>query len=189
MTWAPGDPVRIETERYVLRSLTPDDVTERYLAWLRDPDVTRYMNARFDDATAESLRRFVASHDDRDSFLLGIFVREGDVHVGNLRAECNLRHGHCFTGTMIGDRDYWGKGVVLEARAAFLDFLFGPVGVLKACGMIYADNAAGVFNYQSQGWVVEGILRNHVVSGDRRSDVIQFALFRDDWHTRREHGE
>lgn len=183
--WTPGCRVRLESERAVLRSITPADVGSAYLGWLRDPDVTRYMNARFDDISEETVRAFVASHDDRERFLLGIFDRASGVHIGNHRAVCHAAHRQAHVGVMIGDRGHWGTGIVPETRAVLLDFLFGPLGMLKVCGEVYAVNAAGIFNYQLLGFKVEGTLVSHVACGQGRSDVVQFAMFRRDWLARR----
>jgi RimJ/RimL family protein N-acetyltransferase len=178
--------VRLETARAVLRSLTPEDVGPVYLDWLRDPEVMRYMNARFDEVSEEAARAFVSAHDDRDRFLLGIFDRASGKHVGNHRAVCHSAHRRAHVGVMIGDRAHWGTGIVPETRTALLDFLFGPVGMLKVCGEVYAVNTAGVFNHQALGFAVEGVLASHVVCDEGRSDVILFAMFQHDWLARRE---
>ena len=52
-SWTPGTPVRLATRRFVLRSLTRQDVGERYAGWLRDPDDPE---SRISQATAEEVR-------------------------------------------------------------------------------------------------------------------------------------
>ncbi len=49
--------VRLETGRYFLRTLDETDATERYLSWMRDPDVMRYLHARFETHSLDSIRR------------------------------------------------------------------------------------------------------------------------------------
>jgi ribosomal-protein-alanine N-acetyltransferase len=185
VTWTVGSPVRLETERAVLRSLTVDDVGPVYVGWLRDPEVTRYMNARFDEVSEDTVRAFVSAHDDRERFLLGIFDRASGKHVGNHRAICHAVHRRAHVGVMIGDRDHWGTGIVPETRTVLLDFLFGAVGMLKVCGEVYALNAAAIFNYQVLGFTVEGALVSHAACGQGRSDVVLFAMLRHDWLARR----
>lgn len=177
--------MRLETEHAILRSLTGDDVGATYLAWLRDPDVMRYVNARFDEVSEAAVRAFVSAHDDRERFLLGVFDRASGKHVGNHRAICHPVHRTAHVGVLIGDRDHWGTGLVSETRTALLDFLFGPAGMLKVCGEVYAVNAAGLFNYQLLRFAVEGTLVSHVACGQGRSDVVLFAMFRHDWLARR----
>lgn len=188
MTWQPGHPVRLETERFELRSLTEADATERYLGWLRDPEVMRYVNARREETTRDELRAFILRHDNRNNFLLGIFARPGGVHIGNLSAECHPIHRSAKLGVLIGDRSYWGRRAVLEARSALLDFLFGAAAMEKAWGPCYAHNVPALFNYRMLGFSVEGVQRAHVVCDGARMDVVNFALFRGDWLARRAAG-
>lgn len=181
MSWTAGRPVQLETARYRLRSLVPDAVGPRYLGWLRDPEVIRYLNARFHPADAESVAAFVASHDDDRAFLLGIFDRADDSHVGNFRVLRSPEHRRAELGVMIGERAHWGRGVVQEVRAAVLDFLFEEAAVEKVIGSVYAANAAAIFNYQAQGFRTDGVQRDHVVLGEGRCDLIHFAMFAADW--------
>ena len=87
---------------------------------------------------------------------------------------------------VIGDRDYWGKGVVLEARGALLDFLFDVVGVSKVWGTPFERNFPSIFNYKAQGFTCEGVLRKHVINvKGKRVDQYIFGLLRDEWHAHR----
>ncbi len=189
MSWQPGEPVTLETERFRLRSLEEADASERYLGWLEDPEVAQFLNARHDETSTESLRAFIRRHDNRRDFLLGIFARDGGLHIGNCSAQCNLTDRTARLGVLIGDRGYWGRGrgAVAEARTAFLDFLFGPLGMEKAYGPVYARNIPAIFNYKLLGFGHEATLRSHVVCQGERMDVLIFAMFRDDWLARREH--
>jgi RimJ/RimL family protein N-acetyltransferase len=188
MSWTPGEPVSLLTARFHLRSLNESDAGERYLGWLRDPEVMRYVNARRTGQSLEELRAFVRRHDDRDNFLLGIFTRSAGLHIGNLSAECHPIHRTAKLGVLIGDRDYWGTGAVLEARSAQLDFLFGEADIEKAWGPCYAHNVPALFNYRTLGFTVEGVQRAHVVCDGARMDVVNFALFRGQWLARRRDG-
>ncbi|MBI1731543.1 MAG: GNAT family N-acetyltransferase [Gammaproteobacteria bacterium] len=185
MNWRPGQPVCLGTERFELRSLGEGDATERYLGWLRDAEVMRYVNARRDETTLEELRSFIRRHDNRDNFLLGIFTKSGGLHIGNLSAECHPIHRTAKLGVLIGDRAFWGKRAVLEVRTIFLDFLFGPAAMVKVWGPCYAHNVPALFNYRMLGFTVEGVQRSHVVCDGERMDVVNFAMFREDWQALR----
>jgi len=49
MSWGLGEPVYLETERYFSQSLEQSDATERYLCWLKDPSVNRFLEVRYQD--------------------------------------------------------------------------------------------------------------------------------------------
>lgn len=49
--------------RFALRPLDETGVTDRYVAWLNDPDVNRFVEARFTPQAHDSVRAFVRSFD------------------------------------------------------------------------------------------------------------------------------
>ena len=183
--YVPGSLVRLETDRFIIRSMTTDDVGERYLAWLHDSEVTRFLQVGIDPPDLAQLRDYVAGHDNRDSYLLGIFTRSGQ-HIGNQRARIMPHHRIANLSVMIGEKEYWGRQVVLECRARVLDFLLRDLDLHKVQGGCTSDNRAAIFNYKRQGWREDGIHREQYVSAGNRVDLIYFAMFRRDWTARSE---
>ena len=185
MTSTPGESVSLETEHFFLRSLDNSDATERYLGWLKDPEVTRFIEVRLQEPSIENIRSYIALHDNRSSFLLGVFSKDNGLHIGNYRARCDFYHQTATLGVMIGDRQHWGRRIILETRASVLDFLFKEIGMAKVYGGCDANNVPAVFNFKAQGFLNEGILKSHHVSDGKRVDVLLFAMFQDDWLAKR----
>jgi ribosomal-protein-alanine N-acetyltransferase len=177
--------VELRTDRFLLRSLRESDVSQSYVGWLNDPEVNRYLEVRFKNQTLDSVRAYVASHDGDRSFLLGIFAESGARHLGNYSLVVEPEHARATLGVMIGDREWWGEGVVLETRGAILDLCFDRLDVEKVSGACYATNRAAIYNYQRQGWRADGVRKAHAISEGRRVDVIPFAMFRADWRAKR----
>lgn len=185
MTWTPGEAVQLETPRYRLRTLTEADATDRYLSWLHDAEVMRYVFSRVQDHTRDSVREYIRQHDGLTAFLLGIFDHADGIHVGNFSARGDPISGVAQLGVLIGDRRHWGRGVVLEARAALLDFLFGPAGLQRVEGVVYGNHAASLFNYQAQGWRMDGRLPEPAMCDGREVEILQFSMSRENWLARR----
>ena len=73
-------------EALFVRLLTPADASEEYAKWLGDAETNRFLETKA--ATVPQLRDYIADHQERDdSFLLGIFLRPDDVHIGNIKFE------------------------------------------------------------------------------------------------------
>jgi hypothetical protein len=94
-----------------LFQLTAADVTDRYLGWLRDPRVIRYMESRFIEQDRAQLQRYVdAALKDPNVLLLGIRSEvAGWQHTGKLRINLNPCHRTAEVGVLIGERYLWGK--------------------------------------------------------------------------------
>ncbi len=176
----------LETERYRLRILTPADATPRYLGWLNDPQVTRYLESRHRPNGLDDIRAYITSHDGHAGFLLGIFTKTGE-HVGNYSMRIDLPNAVGTLGVMIGDRDHWGRDVVLETRAAMLHYAFETLRLHKVCGACLSTNLPAIYNYRRQGWAHEGIRREQAIGdGGSRVDVVMFGMLARDWRQRRE---
>jgi RimJ/RimL family protein N-acetyltransferase len=179
-----GPPIqRIDTERFYLRTLRPTDASERWLRWLADPEVMHPVNTPTRHISLDQLRAHIANHDQMKRLYIGIFDRTNDLHIGFYRIDLDQRHRLATFNLIIGDKDYWGRKVVNETRAALLDYLFRKRNVAKAVGMPPVRNFPSVFNYREQGWRLEGILKSHRegLGGNNRIDQLQFGLTKEEW--------
>jgi RimJ/RimL family protein N-acetyltransferase len=183
--WTPGEPVRLETARTIIRSMTPDDVTERYIGWFADPDVMQHITMDMNLGRAELLE-FVASFDNVERFHFGVFVKESGLHIGWLKFLCDLPNRHGRTTTVIGDRAYWSRGFGFEIRAAVIDFMFDTLRLHKVVSEDYGDNLRAHALDTKLGFRREGILREHERgrAGEWR-DVYVYGLLADEWRRRR----
>ena len=177
--------LELRTERFVLRALTPDDVGQTYVDWLNDPEINRYLEVKVPQ-TIESVRAYVAGHDLQRGVLFGIFDADGR-HIGNVSLIIEAKHELGIVGVMIGERDYWGQNVVQEARKAVIDYAFGELELFKLSGGCKSSNRPAVYNYQRQGWTLDGIRKAHNVDRTgKRVDIVYFGKFRSDWLAERE---
>ncbi|MCE9520897.1 MAG: GNAT family N-acetyltransferase [Alphaproteobacteria bacterium] len=182
-----GRPLTLSTERFVVRSLTPADASDRWCNWSADPDVMGPLNVPANRMTKDQLARYIAGHDNDRLYLLGVFTKAMNQHIGFFMIELGKLHATAGFNLVIGDKHFWGKGVVNEVRAALLDEFFERRGVEKAYGTPLARNFPAVFNYKAQGWKLEGVMRGQcksVVDGTRL-DQYHFGMLRDEWRARK----
>lgn len=188
--FAKGRPLELETTRFRLRSLRPADASQRWLAWLADPDVVHPINAEVQHLTIQDLTKYIAEHDNFARFLVGIFEKTNGLHIGFFFIEVDRKNQVATFNVLIGEKSWWGKGVVNEARAALLDYFFDRMGMAKICGAPLSRNFPAIFNYKAQGWVHEGTLRYHYRSAldGSRLDQLRFRLMPEEWRRIRQQG-
>ncbi len=148
----------IEGSRVALRLLTEEDATEEYLGWMRDPEVTQYLESRFGEHSIDSLRDFIASNAGRDDTLLVAIVdRDSGRHVGNVKVgPLSPHHGTADLGLMIGDRSVWGKGYGTEAIELATRLAFERLGARKLTAGCYSGNTGSAGAFRRAGWIEEG---------------------------------
>jgi RimJ/RimL family protein N-acetyltransferase len=184
-----GRPVLLQTKRFALRSLKPSDASQRWVGWLRDPEVLEPLNAPVLKVEFNDLTKHIAENSNNDTYyMIGIFDLESKVQIGYYSISCETSefHRRADFNVLIGEKSWWGKGVVNETRAALLDEFFTNRGIEKATGHPFARNFPAIFNYKAQGWRHEGTLRAHCISAKDGSKLDQYAfgLLKDEWLSR-----
>lgn len=174
----------LETANYLLRPLGPEHATERYLGWLRDPDISRTLETDGATQTLESIAAYIASHDGRVRFLFGIFTRDG-ILIGTHSFRWHPKDKRATVGVMIGDKAHWGRAVPLETRARLLDWAFDELGCNKVEAGCYSINMPAIYNFKRQRWKLEGVQRAHTIIDNRPADLLFYAMFREDWQIER----
>src|SRR5262249_47002732 len=170
-------------DRLYLRPVRDSDANERYLGWLRDPDVTRYLECRFATCTLEDLRRFVADViTDQKALFLAIVLKQDDRHVGNIKlAAINRIHGSAEVGLMIGEMDCWNKGYATEAIRLVVSYAFDVLGLHKLTAGCYDVNPASARAFLKAGFVREGLRREQFACEGRRVGQILLGATREDF--------
>ena len=132
----------------------------------------------------DSIREYIRLHDNRTTFLLGIFAKADNLHVGNYSARRLPNTGIASVGVMVGDQNHWGRRIVLETRAAVLDFLFEQPRVDRVLAGCYSINFAAVYNFKVQGFRYYSIQKEIAVIEGKMVDLLRFAIDKKSWLAR-----
>ena len=161
---------KIESKRLIYRVLTKDDVTDTYVSWLNDPQVNNYLEVKHIHNTIENCDEFVEkSNNDPAQNLFGIFLRENQKHIGNIKIGfVNKIHGGAQLSLFIGDTSCWGKGYATEAIQTISQWGFKNINLKKIEAGCYDVNIGSLRSFLKAGYQVEGYLRNSVVLDDKR---------------------
>lgn len=177
--------IKLQTERFLVKTLSPNDACESLQRWLADPELMANLNQKPEKFFMPQVERFISSYDQAKEYLLGVFTKDGEKLIGYYTVKIRPIDRRAVFTVMIGDRDYWGQGIVLETRAAIMDYLFKNVPVDKVVGSPIARNFPAIFNYKAQGWACEGVFKEHIVDASqpqKRLDVYFFGMLKSDWY-------
>lgn len=176
-------PERLVGERVLLRPLGAEDVTERYVGWLNDPEVNRFLETRHARQTLESVAAFVAQiSTSADNWLFAICRLDDGAHVGNIKlGPKKAHHSLADISLFIGERDAQGRGFGREAIALAARFAFDSLGLRKLSAGCYAENRSSLGAFNRVGFRQEGLRRKHYLLDGRPSDIIELGLCADEW--------
>ena len=176
----------LDGSRTRLRLVELSDCGPRYLSWLSDPEVNRYLETRWQPQTEESIRSFVAAMQaDPWSYLFCIIDRQDGRHVGNVKlGPVSPRHLCADVSYFIGERSCWGRGLASEAIGLATDFGFRFLDLNRVQAGVYGSNLGSVKALERNGFRAEGCWRRQLRSGQEWEDHLWFGLLREEWQAR-----
>lgn len=176
------------SRRLVFRYLTAADVSDKYIGWLKDIEINRWMEIEWysKNNTVETCLEFVeSSNQDPHTHLMGIFLPQDMNHIGNIKLYSRQpEHGKGELGIVIGEKKYWRFGYGSEAIEAFSMWAFNTLHLERLEAMVHEKNVGSLRAFKRAGFLVEGYLRNNAnpppsIEGPRRSSYI-LGLIRED---------
>ena len=172
---------------YVQRSLTTGDDLMPLLGWFADEELMAGMNLPARSLSLAQVKKYVASFDNENRILFGIFAADGAL-IGTRLVEIEPFHRRAEFFLLVGDRERWDSGVTVHTGLAFYDWLFGERGVNKVIAQIRSDNAAARRRAEAAGYAREATLLREVRDprGDGYVDLERYIMFADDWPRLRE---
>ena len=152
------DAIRIETKRFLLRPLTPEDATERYAAWFGDPEVQRHIVSAASAPSVAELREYIAARAGRpDAVFLGIYTRDAGVHIGNIKYEpIDRAASRAELGILIGEPDWRGRGVATEVIVAANEWMAAHRGIGEVVLGVESAHTGAKRAYTKAGFEVLG---------------------------------
>lgn len=159
--------------RVMLRELHEADVDETYLSWFQDATVTEFLDAK-KISREDAINYMRHGRETRSYFMYALIAKDSNAHIGNVKIG-PIQWAHLISDlvTVIGCREYWGKGLATEAIRLGNRVAFETYGIRKLSGGIADGNVGSVKAYTGAGWVIEGRLKgHHLINGEPRDRII-----------------
>jgi RimJ/RimL family protein N-acetyltransferase len=140
-----------------LRNLTIDDASEKYCSWLNDSEVNKYISTT--NSTIDQIKKYILEKNkSKDCIFLGIFDIKNDSHIGNIKLEpIDFEKKSAIFSILIGDRNYWGKGVGTEATRLLSDYAFKELSLKSIELGVVPEHIAAIKVYEKVGFKKKGI--------------------------------
>ena len=155
---------------------------DRYLEWVNDEEVMRYVAAMafpISRGQEEEFVREATTHTRPPEIAYAIETLEERRHIGSLGLHRigGLAHS-TELGIMIGDKAYWDRGYGTDTIRTALRFAFQELNLNRVALSVDADNGRGIACYRKCGFVEEGRLRQDRYRDGQYRDTILMAVLR-----------
>lgn len=156
----------LESERLVLQPLTSTHLSEKYVNWLNDPEVNKYL-ASGGNYTYEMLQDYIDKHEKEETLFWAIIIKQTGEHIGNIKIspidELNNTGEY---GIMIGDQESWGKGFAQEASCLVIDYCFKQLGLSGITLGVLKSNTGAIKLYRKLNFTELDFVPNEKYSTD-----------------------
>lgn len=180
-----------ETDNYLLRPLSPSDITPEWGQWLADTDTAHLLNTDPKNLTASELTAYIARFDNEKRILLGIFHKPTGKHIGIFTSTESDRGGEVLWNTLIGETAFRSFSNFLEIRRLRIlvgEYFFFERGYEAAYASVVSHNSLMVQYLSAAGW--ELLKRSKIPSrgsGSRDAELLLFRLSKSRWLEREGH--
>lgn len=161
-----------------LRPLLKSDITERYLSWLNDAEVTRYIETGLFPVTEKDLEEFYKKIlVSKTDIMFAIIDKKHDLHIGNIKlGGINWVHRFADVGIIIGDKAYRGRGYGEEALRLLLGYAFNRLNLNKVILGAYATNLAALKSFKKVGFTIEGRIKKLFCNDGKYVDHVLMGI-------------
>ncbi|MFA4870253.1 MAG: GNAT family protein [Pedobacter sp.] len=168
----------LESERIYLRALNESDIKGNYALWLNDPEIT-YFNAhgRF-PMTEDKLLSYISSvNSSKSDLVLAIIDRTNNQHIGNISLQnINWIDSNAEIAFLLGDKSYWGKGIMYEAGCLMVNHGFKFLNLHR----IYCGTSVVNLGMQKLaeklGMRKEGLRRHAIFKHGQYVDIVEYGI-------------
>ncbi len=169
-------------KKVILRPMRKSTDLEACLRWINDPEVTRFLVARFPTTETMEVEWFDSQGKSKNDVILAIETLPEHVLIGTMGLHrISWEDGVATTGAIIGEKEYWGKGYGKEAKMLLLDYAFNTLNLRKICSSVKAFNGRSLSYNKRCGYQEEGRrVKQFFVDGEYHDEIL-LAVFREDW--------
>ena len=158
-----------------------------YERWFADMAVTRYLLFRFPFTPKAEGEWLENVGKDPHQVFWAIVIKHNDRLIGGTSLEhIDWRNRRAESGTIVGEKDEWGKGYASEAMRLRTRYAFRELGLETVTTRVVLANEASRRGLERAGYRQAGVLRHHWFVDGRWHDAWIGEILRDEWEATQE---
>jgi len=180
--------IRIDGEIVFLVPFQEEHLTNpKYFQWVTDTKVMQFVgrDEYLKPIQFEKVREYVEDlWRNKCCFFFAIYHSKAHIFVGtakiNYLDESGRNSRTADIGIMIGERDYWGKGVATDALRTLCQYAFVVQDARKLTAGAMAANEGAISAFKKIGFVEEGRIRKKLLVSGKYMDHVLLGCFSDE---------
>jgi RimJ/RimL family protein N-acetyltransferase len=165
-----------------------EEYVERYRDWFNDLEVTQFVSNFGAVFTTEAEENWYRSQAENDDPTFTIHYLSDDKPIGNCGLH-NINQGndHGEMGIVLGEKEYWNRGLGTEAVRLITDFGFTALGLRGISLAVKGFNERARRVYGKVGYQTAGRVRDFYKIDGNYYDEIIMDILREEFYEKNEH--
>lgn len=168
----------IEGETLSLQPFSDKFLTDKYIAWLNSPEVTKFSRQRTQKHNRTTCENYFHDLIKNKHFMWAIVLNQGNQHVGNIVAYIDRLNKTANLTILVGEQNSHSKGIGTTAFQLAIKWLIER-GLRKVYAGTMASNVAMLKVMEKANMKEKVILKKHFLHDNEEIDMIQYAFFAD----------
>lgn len=175
--------VFLEGELVKLRPLELGDLDGAYVSWLNDPEVNAHNSHHVFPYNVAQAKGYIESvSGDKNNLVLAIVAKDSGKHIGNISLQrIDYISRNAEYAILLGDKDYWGKGVASEASRLIIEHGFKALNLHRIYCGTSSTNVAMQKLAAKLGMQQEGVRREAHFKNGEFADIIEHGILASEW--------
>jgi ribosomal-protein-alanine N-acetyltransferase len=174
-------------KKIYLRGLSESDLDPNgaYFQWLNDPEVSEQnSHGRFPNSQAKARKYFDRVSRSDSIIVLAIVAKDGDQHIGNIcLQDINWINRSAELAILIGEKDFWGKGIAEEASKLLMKHGFNELNLHRIHCATTEKNIGMQKLAVKLGMKEEGRQREVFFKHGEYLDFLTYGILHKEFHT------
>lgn len=155
-----------------LRVLNERDVSENYVSWLNNYEISKYTQQKFIKHNLNNVEEFVKQKRESSiDLLFGIFY--DNIHIGNIKlGPISWEHKSAEISYFIGDKNFWGKGIASKVVKKVVEYGIKDLSLEKINSAYLEVNIVSARVLEKCGFLIEGERISEVIFENKRINLI-----------------
>lgn len=180
----------LKNDKVALYPFSYDELNSAsYLKWMNDFDIVKTIgrNDYLMPVSHQKLIQYVEGINTETTLFLAIYYNENGIEevkskntfVGTLKIyDIDFNHRRASLGILVGEKQFWGKSIASQAINLANSYIFNKLNFQKITAGCYSTNTGMKKAFEKNGFILEGVLKNHFFDSEIFQDICLVACFK-----------
>ncbi|MDQ3194204.1 MAG: GNAT family N-acetyltransferase [Bacteroidota bacterium] len=172
----------LEGSNIYISPLSKNDISDEYVSWLNDEEICKEnSHATFPNTKKKTADYIKSLENSKEEIAFAIKWKKNNKHIGNIAIKNIDRiNRSAELAIIIGDKNYWSKGVGSDAYRMLIDYGFKTLNLNRISSGQTVSNTGMIMVCEKMGMKKEGILREVLFKkGEYVNAVIYSIILKD----------